>query len=329
MLKDFLDCRQIKDTLSWSFLHPIDSQDMTDIFYIDRQTGEKLREKVYKGKAIELLYGKSWLSRLIRPWFLPLLTKWPFFSSLYGHLQKHSSSMGKIRPFIQAFGVDKSEFLEPVSHFRSFNDFFIRKLKPEARPIDPDPAVAVIPADGRYYFYQNIETCDGFIVKGEKFDLKTLLGDSGLAQRYQEGSMVMARLCPTDYHRFHFPCDCTPGPTRFINGRLYSVNPLAIKQNIHIFTQNKRTICTLDSKTFGKVLYLEIGATSVGSIQETYSPGKFQTKGAEKGYFEFGGSALILLFAKDAIQFDQDLLAATQEGFEIRCLLGQSMGRAI
>ena len=85
----------------------------------------------------------------------------------------------------------------------------------------------------------------------------------------------------------------------------------------------------LDSKTFGKVLYLEIGATSVGSIQETYSPGKFQTKGAEKGYFEFGGSALILLFAKDAIQFDQDLLAATQEGFEIRCLLGQSMGRAI
>ena len=131
---------------------------MTDIFYIDRQTGEKLREKVYKGKAIELLYGKSWLSRLIRPWFLPLLTKWPFFPRFYGHLQKHSSSMGKIRPFIQAFEVDKSEFLEPVSHFRSFNDFFIRKLKPEARPIDPDPAVAVIPADGRYYFYQNIET---------------------------------------------------------------------------------------------------------------------------------------------------------------------------
>lgn len=302
---------------------------MTDIFYIDRQTGEKLREKVYKGKAIELLYGKSWFSWLIRPWFLPLLTKWPFFSSLYGHLQKHSSSMGKIQPFIQAFGVDKGEFLEPVSHFRSFNDFFIRKLKPEARPIDPNPAVAVIPADGRYYFYQNIEACDGFIVKGEKFDLKTLLGDSDMAQQYQEGSMVLARLCPSDYHRFHFPCDCIPGPTRIINGHLYSVNPLAIKQNIHIFTQNKRALCVLDSKKFGKVLYLEIGATNVGSIQETYSPGKFQPKGAEKGYFEFGGSALILLFAKDTIQFDQDLLAATQEGFEIRCLLGQSMGRSI
>lgn len=300
---------------------------MNDIICIDRLTGKKFGEKVYKGAAVTLLYGNSLLSWLIRPWLLPLLTRWPYFSSLYGHLQKHSSSMKQIQPFINEFGIDQTEFLEPVTHFRSFNDFFIRKLKPDARPVDPDPTIAVIPADGRYYFYENIETCSGFVVKGQKFDLNTLLGNSALAQDYQDGSMVMARLCPSDYHRFHFPCDCTPGSAHCINGRLYSVNPLAIKQNIHIYTQNKRKITELQTKAFRRILYLEVGATNVGSIQETYTPGHWQPKGGEKGYFEFGGSALILLFAKNTIQFDHDLLLATKEGFEIRCLLGQSMGR--
>lgn len=301
---------------------------MTDIIVVDRKTGEKFKEEVYKESAIQILYGDSWASSMLRPWLLPLLTKWPFFSTFYGHLQKHSTSIKKIRPFIKKFNIDKTEFLEPVHHFRSFNDFFIRKLKPEVRPLNPNPSVAIIPADGRYYFYENIESCDGFVVKGQKFNLATLLGSENLAQQFREGSMMMARLCPTDYHRFHFPCDCTPGPTRVINGRLLSVNPLAIKKNIQIFAENKRTVCELKTVSFGKILYLEIGATSVGSIKETYTPGKWQPKGGEKGYFEFGGSALILLFEKGSIQFDEDLLAATQQGFEIRCLLGQSMGKS-
>lgn len=300
---------------------------MTDIIYIDRQTGQKQIEKVYKEGALNLLYGHSWLSKFFAPWLLPSLTKWPGFSHLYGYLQKHPFSVRKIRPFIEKFHIDPSEFLNSISEYRSFNDFFIRKLKPEARPIDSDPCVAVIPADGRYYFYADIAQCSGFIVKGQKFELETLLKDSSLAQEFQGGSMVLARLCPSDYHRFHFPCDCLPGPTRLINGWLYSVNPLAVKKNIHILTQNKRTLCELRSPLFGRILYLEIGATSVGSIQETYIPHQWQSKGTEKGYFEFGGSALILLFAKNTIAFDNDLLAATEEGCEIRCLLGQSMGR--
>lgn len=302
---------------------------MTDIVYIDRQTGQKHIEKVYKERALRLLYGEGCLSRLVRPWLLPSLTKWPWFSALYGYLQKRSSSSRKIRPFIETFGVDSSEFLNPITHFRSFNDFFIRRLKPEARPLAADPCSAIIPADGRYYFYANIKECNGFIVKGQKFELNALLGQEQLAKEYEEGSMVMARLCPSDYHRFHFPCDCLPGPSHLINGWLYSVNPLAVKKNLQIFTQNKRTLCELQTPLFGRVLYMEIGATNVGSIQETYTPGQWQAKGAEKGYFEFGGSALILLFPKNTIAFDQDLLTATAEGLEIRCLLGQSMGKTL
>lgn len=301
---------------------------MSDIIYINRLNGQREKEKVYGEKALKFLYGDDSVSRLVSPSLLSLLVKWPLFSALYGAWQKSPLTKKKIVPFIQHFEVDEKEFLQPVSDYQSFNDFFIRRLKSTARPIVSNPSAAVIPADGRYYFYQTIHETDGFVVKNEKFDLKTLLQSSELAEEYAEGSMVIARLCPSDYHRFHFPCDCIPGPTHLIKGHLYSVNPWAIKKDIHIFTKNKRTLCSLDSPLFGKILYLEIGATSVGSIKQTYHPFQPYQKGAEKGYFEFGASSLILLFPKNSIQFDADLLQATAQGLEIRCLMGQSMGQA-
>ena len=216
----------------------------------------------------------------------------------------------------------------PLPFFSSFNDFFIRQLKKEARPIAPDPSTAIIPADGRYYFYQEIHLSQGFVIKDKKFDLAALLQSESLAAAYREGSMLIARLCPSDYHRFHFPCDGQPTSSELINGWLYSVNPVAIKKNLDIFTQNKRTLCTIQSPLFGPVLYLEVGATCVGSIQQTYPVDQNCLKGMEKGYFEFGGSCLILLFVKGSIQFDADLIQATKAGLEIRCLMGQSMGKA-
>lgn len=301
---------------------------MNKVIYIDRLTGHKNEEKVYGRRALELLYGNSWISRLLAATVLPLLVKWPFFSAFYGYLQKRPASIKKIQPFINGYKVDASEFLEPVQAYQSFNDFFIRRLKPTARPIAPGADVAVIPADGRYYFYQHLDRTTGFVVKGQRFRLDELLEDRVLADRYTDGSMVIARLCPHDYHRFHFPCACLPGESRLINGWLYSVNPLAIKKDIAIFTKNKRTVCSLQTKDFGEILYLEIGATNVGSIHQTYIPFHEQPKGAEKGYFSFGASSLILLFEKGRIQFDADLVEASKQGFEIRCLMGQRMGVA-
>lgn len=301
---------------------------MEPIVYIDRLTGSKTTEKVYGEAALKLLYGDGIFSRLLGKPLMYILSRFPFFSSLYGALQKSIWTKRKIAPFIQQYGIDTSEFLNDPKEFHSFNDFFIRKLKSEARPIAPGKDVAIIPADGRYYFYQNISETDGFIVKGQKFQLSDLLGDSVLASKYDHGTLVMARLCPTDYHRFHFPCDSVPGATEFINGWLYSVNPIAIKKDITIFTQNKRALCKLETLGFGKALYLEIGATNVGSIHETYEPNRYYKKGAEKGYFSFGGSSLILLFEPGAISLDADLIQATQQGHEIRCLMGQSMGKA-
>lgn len=302
---------------------------MDSIHYIDRQTGKREQEKVYGAKAIKLLYGKDWFSKLLGPFLLHNLVRYPFFSALYGRWQASSQSKNKIKPFISSFGVDSSEFLEDVAQFKSFNEFFIRKLKPEARPLALSDDVAIIPADGRYLFYQDISKVDGFVIKGEKFDLASLLEDAQLAARYNQGTMLIARLCPTDYHRFHFPCDCVPGETKTINGWLYSVNPAAIKKDIQIFTKNKRTLCQLATFKFGKVLFLEIGATNVGSIHKTYTPHVLQKKGAEKGYFSFGASSLILLFEPHKIRLDADLIDTTQQGFEIKCLMGQQMGKCI
>lgn len=299
---------------------------MNTIYYIDRLTGQKMKEKVYGQRALELLYGSGRLRRFISPSFIYLLSRWPFISAFYGYWQKHPSTVKKIRPFIATFAVDQTEFLDPVETFSSFNDFFIRRLKPEKRPLARGEDIAVMPADGRYYFYQNIDETTGFIVKNQKFNIATLLENEELASEYKEGSLAIVRLCPSDYHRFHFPCHCLPGETKLINGWLYSVNPLALRRDIEIFTKNKRTLCVLETEAFGKVLYLEVGATNVGSIHQTYMPFVEQEKGAEKGYFSFGASTLLLLFPKNSIQFDADLLQATQQGLEIRCLMGQRMG---
>lgn len=296
---------------------------METIKYYDRISKKIEIEKVYGARTLKFLYGKSLLGK----WIRNILSKNAFFSHIYGKFMKSSFSKRLIFPFIENYFVDILEFENTICSFSSFNDFFIRKLKKASRPIHSQDAV--IPADGRYYFFSNIDQTTDFIVKGEKLNLKNLLNNEEYALRYREGSLVIGRLCPMDYHRFHFPCDGNISPARLINGYYYSVNPISIKKNIHIFCQNKRMITEIDSPIFGKVLLIEIGATNVGTIHQTYQPNRYYLKGDEKGYFSFGGSALILLFEKDKVKFDDDLLKATQNRMEIRCLMGQSMGQAV
>lgn len=293
---------------------------------IDRKSGNVCEEQVFGDAAIRFLYGEGFWSRWIGHPLAHFVARVPLLSNAYGYLQKTPWSRKKIKPFIEKYGIDSSEFATPVEEFQSFNDFFTRKLKETARPIAPGKSVAVMPADGRYLFYQDIDRADGFIVKGEKFSLGEFLQDSNLSREYEGGTLVIARLCPTDYHRFHFPVACTPGETKLINGLLFSINPMALKRNVHIFTQNRRTLCILKSEQFGKVLYLEIGATNVGAIHETYTPNQPVPKGAEKGYFSFGGSTVVLLFKRGTIILDEDLTENSHK--EIRCLMGQSLGRA-
>lgn len=302
---------------------------MSKIIYFDRLSQKKKQEKVYGEFFINLLYKDNFLSRILSFFILPLTARFSFFSKLYGIFQKSYISRYKIIPFIKKFEVDPSEFLEPVSHFCSFNDFFIRRLKPEARPITQGANKAILPTDARYLVFSDLREISHFLVKGKKFSLKELLKNEELAHKYEAGSMVIARLCPVDYHRFHFPCDATPNKPQLINGALFSVNPMALKRNIKILSENKRVITALTTSHFGNLLYIEVGATHVGSIHQTFQANQSYVKGDEKGYFSFGGSCLILLFEPNRIHFDQDLLKHSAQNQEVRGLMGQSLGVSI
>lgn len=296
---------------------------MDDIVYFDRYRNTTCVEKVYGDKALRWTYGT-----LAGRVSLNLLVKRAIFSHWYGWRMDQPKTRQKIRPFIQQYELDANEFLRDVDEFASFNEFFFRELKPESRPIDADPATAVFPADGRHLCVPDISKSDGLFVKGEMFSLHTLLKNGALADRYAKGSLLLSRLCPVDYHRFHFPVAGTPGPARLINGPLYSVNPIALCQNIHILATNKRSITELETPSFGKVLLLEIGATCVGSICQTYAAGKPVSKGGEKGYFRFGGSSTITIFEPGRIRFDEDLVQNSKQHRELYARIGDHMGRA-
>lgn len=302
---------------------------MKEIVYLDRATKKIVQENVYGKGSIKAFYGDLAYSRFLRRFLLPWITNHSFISKFYGFLQKTTFSKRKIKPFIEQFEIDSSAFLDPVESFSCFNDFFIRKLKPEARPIAPGKDVAILPADGRYLVYPHIDKADGFLVKGKKFSLEAFLQSGELAEKYSKGSMVIARLCPTDYHRFHFPCNSLPTDVTPINGALHSVNPLALRKKIEIFSENKRVLTFLRTNHFGEVLFMEVGATCVGSIHQTFTPLEPYAKGDEKGYFSFGGSSLVLLFEPGTIQFDQDLIDASAERLEVKALMGETIGRSL
>jgi len=232
----------------------------------------------------------------------------------------------KIAPFIDQYQMDADDFLDSPSSYQHFNDFFYRKLKAKARPISDSELV--FPADGRHLGFQNAEDVSGVFIKGQKWDLRALIADDSLYDQFKKGSLVLSRLCPVDYHRFHFPCDGTPSSARLINGPLFSVSPIALRQNLGYMWQNKRTCTVLETSNLGRVLILEIGATCVGSIHQTYQSGTPITKGDEKGYFAFGGSSTITIFQDGKVQLADDLLKHSSQQQELYAKMGDTMGNA-
>lgn len=292
------------------------------IQYFNRHTRRLETEEVYGDAFLRFTYGNP-LGRLA----LHALVKRSVFSRWYGWRMDRPASRAKVAPFIAQYGVNAAELADPPDSYRTFNEFFYRRLKPAARPIDPDPAIAVFPADGRHLGWQDISKADGIFVKGAVFNLRQLLGDDALADRFRDGTMVLSRLCPVDYHRFHFPVAGVPDAPRLINGLLYSVNPIALRRNIHIFSENKRAVTRLESAEFGPVLMLEIGATCVGGFEYTFTAGQPVAKGAEKGYFKFGGSSTITLFERGRVRLADDLLEQSARRIELYARMGEGLGR--
>ncbi len=289
-------------------------------------------ETVYGEKWLRWTYGGS-VGRLS----LELLVKRAWLSRYYGWRMSMADSTRRILPFIIEYGLDVDEFAKSPFVFKSFNEFFYRGLKEGARPIAAaaDERVAVLPADGRHLAFQNVDGAAGFYAKGQRFDLASFLGEAHLpeekrvlSREFAGGSLLISRLCPVDYHRFHFPVSGTPADARLINGWLYSVSPIALRRNLAYLWENKRMVTLVDSPAFGRVAVCEIGATMVGTIFQSYVPGRTVAKGAEKGLFRFGGSCVVTIFQPGRITFDRDLVEQSANQLEVYARMGERLGVA-
>ncbi len=295
--------------------------DAQPIRFYDRYKKTIETEQVYGGKWLSWTYQTT-LGRLA----LAVLVKRAVVSRYYGWKMSLRSSANRVLPFIVDYNLDVDEFAKKPLTFKSFNDFFYRALKPGARPIASGEKVAVLPADGRHLAFQNVDAATGFYAKGQKFSLESFLGDKALAAEFAGGSLVISRLCPVDYHRFHFPVSGKAGEPRLINGDLYSVSPIALRLNLAYLWENKRMITLVDSPDFGRVAVCEIGATMVGSIFQTFTTSRPVVKGEEKGLFKFGGSCVITIFQAGRIKLDDDLVKHGAEGMEVYARMGDRLG---
>ena len=287
----------------------------------NRETKEYEVENVAGEKYIKWTYdsplGKS---------LLELFVKKKLFSKVYGNYCDTKFSKKKIDAFIKDFNIDMTKCLKSKDEFNNFNDFFIRQLTSDARPIDMNTNSLISPGDGRLMAYTNININDLVQVKGLTYSLSELLENNKLAEEYNGGTCLILRLCPTDYHRFHFIDNGTIGENNLIKGNYYSVNPTALEKIPKLYCQNKREWSIFHTENFDDVIIMEVGATCVGSIIQTYKPNSFVNKGDEKGYFKFGGSTTILFFKPNTVIIDDDILIQSDIGFETKVSMGEKIG---
>jgi phosphatidylserine decarboxylase len=283
----------------------------------DRKLKQDFREKVYGERWISWAYENNWGRRIAG---LPAIQK---LTSLGAALwMKSPFSKPRIEPFIRDFDINMNDFVVPAGGFDSFNDFFIRQLRPGARPFPSAASEMGAPAEGRLSVFPIKDGKSLLFVKGATLPVSQLVGSKMDASSVEDGHAFVFRLCPVDYHRFHFPDSGRVGASQRLPGVLHSVNPLSIKLRPDVFLLNERQLSVFESDHFGRLLYLEVGAVCVGAIVQTHDAQRPILRGQEKGYFEFGGSTVILL-TPPQLRPDADLLERSQKGEETLVRVGE------
>lgn len=249
----------------------------------------------------------------------------PWFSKAAGWYADSRLSKIHIKSFIKKHAIPMHESIRSnPSDYRTFNDFFTRTLKPEARPIGHDPASTVSPADGTLFAFEHIGPQTTVFAKNKLFDISTFLKDADLAKRFYDGTMLIIYLAPWNYHRFHMPLDGIPSAIKPISGRYESVNPLVYMAGKQPLQENERKLICIETSNHTTLALVCVGALCVGRITHTYAPGTLYKKGEELGYFSLGGSTIVMLFEKNAITLDTHILEHKKTGVQIQ--MGQKIG---
>jgi phosphatidylserine decarboxylase len=294
----------------------IQAKTRNDIYIFN--DGQYEKEQIHAEKWLRLLYENP-----VGGAPLSLLVKRKFVSRWYGMYCRTPLSAKQIPGFIEKYKIDMNGCEES---YKSFAEFFSREKKDVFFPAEAKSLGS--PCEGLVSAYTQIDPAQLIAAKGSYFSLAELFRDPALAQSYAGGTMLRIRLTPSHYHRMHFFDDGVVKSARYINGDLFSVSPLAVGRIPRLYCRNKRAVVQFSSKNFGDVVFVEVGATFVGSIVHCFKNGEKVNRGRMASYFKPGGSLLLIFFKKGAYLPDDNLLAQTQNGFETKASVGEIIGTA-
>lgn len=301
-----------------------------EIKYFNRMNGQNEIEKVYGDWFIKFLYT-SIAGQKVGGVFTN-----KYFSKVYGAFQDMPSSHKKVRPFIEKFNIPIDDYepgtrpsLDPKDSYKTFNEFFIRRFKMGKRNFVTEPNRMAAFAEARYVGFDNINDKEVYPVKGHFLKAKDLIGNDQVAKMFEGGPLLIARLCPVDYHRYHYPDNGKVLDNFRVPGAYDSVNPFALKYKNQIFIKNERHVSILETENFGKLAYIEVGAICVGKIVQSHRWNKPFMRGEEKGYFLFGGSTVVLLGEKGKWKPSQDISSNTAKGIETYLHIGTEVATKI
>lgn len=296
-------------------------------YVADRATGVKTFEQMplYTRLGMHILYCGSIETAMLKSGYMQQLFLRE--SIAMGKTFDDPASKSKIPGFIAQFKLDTSDLARPdPTSYENFNDFFARGLRKGARPVaEPeDESVAVSSADCRLVVFPSLDLARAYWVKGRRFTIPQLLGGGATAEaeaassqdasHYDAGALAIFRLAPQDYHRWHAPFSGRVTKIVDLDGCLMTVNPMAINEDLNVYTENKRSIAFLQTRhSATPVLVVAVGAMLVGSIAWTVREGDEVRRGEEMGLFKYGGSTVLMITPADMdFHFDEDLVRMSE-----------------
>lgn len=259
-------------------------------------------------------FGRQLVKILVRPWV----------SKVGGWALNRRISALAIPGFVRKNGIDTSRYEE--RNYRSYNDFFTRKMKEDRQQIDREASHLIAPCDSRLTVHP-ITRDATFHIKQMDYTLESLLKNKELAEAYEGGTLLLFRLTVADYHRYCYLDDGKKSKNHWIEGVFHTVNPAA-GEVCPIYKENTRCYSLLESEHFGEVLVMEVGALMVGKILNYHEEREVQ-RGEEKGRFEFGGSTILVLLKPDTCKLDEDILENSRNHIETKVCYGERIGVAI
>ena len=286
---------------------------------MDQKTrnGTLLQADSRQDQLLGILYGSPIGRMLLKPLTAPALSR------LAGRFLSTGISRILIKPFIRSCGINMEEYAEEA--YGSYNDFFSRNIRPECRPIDRVPEHLISPADSKLTVLP-IGQDNRFVLKHTEYTVASLLHNRELAEAYDGGLALIFRLCVDDYHRYCYVADGTKTENIHIPGALHTVNPIA-NDYFPIYKENSREYCVLHTDRFGEIVIMEVGALMVGKIVNHHGAASV-LRGQEKGYFQFGGSTVVLLLKPNTVDIDADIMENSCAGIETIVKYGEKIGTA-